>query len=77
MGDRVPGVVERNLFDIDAKFGDVEPLAAWSTSRESSRSRAGVRVPASGRRLTLMIKSGTRARPGQIVDKSRPNAHFR
>ena len=26
-GDRVPGVVEWNLFDIDAKFGDVEPLA--------------------------------------------------
>jgi nicotinamidase-related amidase len=25
-GDRVPGVVEWNLFDIDAKFGDVEPL---------------------------------------------------
>ena len=28
VGDRVPGVVEWNLFDIDAKFGDVEPLAA-------------------------------------------------
>jgi N-carbamoylsarcosine amidase len=26
IGDRVPGVVEWNLFDIDAKFGDVEPL---------------------------------------------------
>ena len=26
LGDRVPGVVEWNLFDIDAKFGDVEPL---------------------------------------------------
>ena len=25
-GDRVPGVTEWNLFDIDAKFGDVEPL---------------------------------------------------
>jgi nicotinamidase-related amidase len=25
VGDRVPGVVEWNLFDIDAKFGDVEP----------------------------------------------------
>ncbi|MBT6441872.1 MAG: N-carbamoylsarcosine amidase, partial [Alphaproteobacteria bacterium] len=23
---RVPGVVEWNLFDIDAKFGDVEPV---------------------------------------------------
>lgn len=28
VGDRVPGVVEWNLFDIDAKFGDVEPLAS-------------------------------------------------
>ena len=28
VGDRVPGVVEWNLFDIDAKFGDVEPLDA-------------------------------------------------
>jgi N-carbamoylsarcosine amidase len=26
VGDRVPGVVEWNLYDIDAKFGDVEPL---------------------------------------------------
>jgi nicotinamidase-related amidase len=26
VGDRAPGVVEWNLFDIDAKFGDVEPL---------------------------------------------------
>ena len=26
VGARVPGVVEWNLFDIDAKFGDVEPL---------------------------------------------------
>jgi nicotinamidase-related amidase len=25
VGDRVPGVVHWNLFDIDAKFGDVEP----------------------------------------------------
>lgn len=28
VGDRVDGVVEWNLFDIDAKFGDVEPLSA-------------------------------------------------
>ena len=28
VGDRVPGVTEWNLFDIDAKFGDVEPLKA-------------------------------------------------
>lgn len=27
VGDRVAGVVEWNLFDIDAKFGDVEPLS--------------------------------------------------
>ena len=27
VGDRVPGVVEWNLFDIEAKFGDVEPLS--------------------------------------------------
>jgi len=26
VGDRVPGVVEWNLFDINAKFGDVESL---------------------------------------------------
>lgn len=26
VGDRVPGVVDWNLFDIDSKFGDVEPL---------------------------------------------------
>lgn len=26
VSDRVPGAVEWNLFDIDAKFGDVEPL---------------------------------------------------
>lgn len=27
VGDRVPGVVAWNLFDMDAKFGDVEPLS--------------------------------------------------
>ncbi len=27
IGDRVPGAVEWNLFDIDAKFADVEPLS--------------------------------------------------
>jgi nicotinamidase-related amidase len=26
IGDRIPGAVEWNLFDIDAKFGDVEPV---------------------------------------------------
>lgn len=28
IGDRVPGAVEWNLFDIDAKFADVEPVEA-------------------------------------------------
>ena len=28
VGDRVAGAVEWNLFDIDAKFRDVEPLEA-------------------------------------------------
>lgn len=28
IGDRITGAVEWNLFDIDAKFGDVEPLKA-------------------------------------------------
>jgi maleamate amidohydrolase len=28
VGDRIAGAVEWNLFDIDAKFGDVEPLEA-------------------------------------------------
>ena len=37
VGDRVPGVVEWNLFDIDAKFGDVEPLdVSSSTSRRQA-----------------------------------------
>jgi N-carbamoylsarcosine amidase len=27
VGDRIAGAVEWNLFDIDAKFGDVEPLS--------------------------------------------------
>jgi nicotinamidase-related amidase len=28
IGDRIPDAVEYNLFDIDAKFGDVEPVAS-------------------------------------------------
>jgi maleamate amidohydrolase len=28
IGDRIPGAVDANLFDIDAKFGDVEPIDA-------------------------------------------------
>ena len=37
-GDRVPGVVEWNLFDIDAKYGDVidlEDALAYITERGS------------------------------------------
>jgi N-carbamoylsarcosine amidase len=52
VGDRVPGVVEWNLFDIDAKFGDVEPLERvldYLAGIEEFTSRvAGVAAPASG-----------------------------
>jgi nicotinamidase-related amidase len=44
VGDRVPGVVEWNLFDIDAKFGDVEPLERvldYLAGIEPFESRAG------------------------------------
>jgi nicotinamidase-related amidase len=44
VGDRVPGVVEWNLFDIDAKFGDVEPLERvleYLAAIEPFESRAG------------------------------------
>jgi N-carbamoylsarcosine amidase len=44
VGDRVPGVVEWNLFDIDAKFGDVEALddvLAYLDGIEPFRSRVG------------------------------------
>jgi len=37
VGDRIQGAIEWNLFDIDAKFGDVEPLArvlAYLTSND-------------------------------------------
>ena len=43
VGDRVPGVLEWNLFDIDAKFGDVEPLErvlAYLDGIEAFTSRA-------------------------------------
>jgi maleamate amidohydrolase len=43
VGDRVPGVLEWNLFDVDAKFGDVEPLArvlAYLAGIEAFTSRA-------------------------------------
>ncbi|MDH4346285.1 MAG: isochorismatase family protein [Thermoleophilia bacterium] len=47
VGDRVPGVVEWNLFDIDAKFGDVEPLGRvleYLDGIEPFESRAGAVV---------------------------------
>ncbi len=43
VGDRVPGVLEWNLFDVDAKFGDVEPLErvlAYLAGIEAFASRA-------------------------------------
>jgi N-carbamoylsarcosine amidase len=49
VGDRVPGVVEWNLFDIDAKFGDVEPLERvleYLAGIEPFESRAGASVAA-------------------------------
>lgn len=39
IGDRVPDAVEYNLFDIDAKFGDVEPVAAVLRYLESLSGR--------------------------------------
>ena len=39
VGDRVAGAVEWNLFDIDAKFGDVEPLERVLDYLESLGSR--------------------------------------
>ena len=47
VGDRVPGVVEWNLFDIDANFGDVEPLGRvleYLDGIEPFESRAGAVV---------------------------------
>ncbi len=45
VGDRVPGVVEWNLFDIDSKFGDVEPLErvlAYLEELEPAQQTVGV-----------------------------------
>src|SRR3954471_15063476 len=36
VGDRIQGAVEWNLFDIDAKFGDVEPLERVMTYMQSN-----------------------------------------
>lgn len=52
VGDRVPGVVEWNLFDIDAKFGDVESLSAvleYLDGIEPFESRVGAPALASAR----------------------------
>ena len=47
VGDRVAGVVEWNLFDIDAKFGDVEPLECVLEYLEGVRLRGdAAQVPA-------------------------------
>jgi maleamate amidohydrolase len=43
VGDRVAGAVEWNLFDIDAKFGDVEPLERVVDYLERVRRREGQR----------------------------------
>lgn len=36
VGDRIAGAVEWNLFDIDAKFGDVEPIERVLSYLESN-----------------------------------------
>lgn len=42
IGDRIPDAVEYNLFDIDAKFGDVEPVSAVLRHLESLQGRRGL-----------------------------------
>jgi len=49
VGDRVPGVVQWNLFDLDAKFGDVESadtVIEYLEQIAPFESRAGVRATA-------------------------------
>ncbi len=46
IGDRIPGAVLWNLFDIDAKFGDVEALDACVRYLDSIGQRAGAKVVA-------------------------------
>ena len=50
VGDRVAGVVEWNLFDIDAKFGDVEPLERVLDYLEGLTARPEERQAAAARR---------------------------
>ena len=45
VGDRVAGVVEWNLFDIDAKFGDVEPLERVLAYLDGLEPRARENLP--------------------------------
>ena len=45
VGDRVAGVVEWNLFDIDAKFGDVEPLDVVVAYLDGLEAQDPVAVP--------------------------------
>jgi hypothetical protein len=50
VGDRVPGGIRWNLFDIDAKFGDVESLErVLHTSRASSLPATAIPVSHSSR----------------------------
>ena len=51
-GDRVPGVTEWNLFDIDAKFGDVEPLEKVLTYLDGLELRNDLATPYGEKRLT-------------------------
>jgi N-carbamoylsarcosine amidase len=54
VGDRVAGVVEWNLFDIDAKFGDVEPLERVVEYLEGVAQRpAEERTPAEARQAPV------------------------
>ena len=46
VGDRIQGAVEWNLFDIDAKFGDVEPVDRCIQYLDSIGQSAKVAVPA-------------------------------
>jgi N-carbamoylsarcosine amidase len=52
VGDRVAGVVAWNLFDIDAKFGDVEPLEAVLAYLDGLEARQPVAVPMDAARMS-------------------------
>ena len=62
VGDRVPGVVEWNLFDIDAKFGDVEPLdrvLAYLDGSTRSRAAPAAQTNARARQRQLRRREAT------------------